>query len=79
MFKHPKTGKPDLMQMLGAIAVIAASFKFVLEGVVIAGINFGHVDATVYAAFLSPVLGVHGIREYMNKGLKKKKETQNEK
>lgn len=61
--KHPKTGAPDLMTTAIVIAVLVASFKFLLDGlsINIAGhtITFGHLEALAYGSFLTPILGAH--------------------
>lgn len=52
------------LSTLTVIVTLAATFKFIVEGVVLTyngnSINLGHVDAMVYAALLTPVLGTHG-------------------
>lgn len=62
--KHPRTGLPDVMLTLSTVVVLAASVKFLLEGInlTIFGhmVNFGHADAMTYGTLLTPVLGAHG-------------------
>ena len=61
---NPSSNKPDPMLTMSVLVVTAACVKFMLEGVTlqISGheLNFGHVDAMVYAALTGPVLSVHG-------------------
>lgn len=61
---NPSSNKPDPMLTMSVLVVTAASLKFLLEGVSTTvngtAISFGHVDAAVYAALLTPVLGIHG-------------------
>lgn len=62
--RHPKSNKPDMMVTLVVVAVLAAVFKFLTDGIsVTVGshiINFGHVDSMAYGSLLAPVLGAHG-------------------
>lgn len=51
------------MPWLVAIVVIACVLKMLSDGVVIGSVNLGHVDASVYLAILSPILGSHSYLE----------------
>jgi hypothetical protein len=59
----PRTGKPSEMVTLSVLATLAAVFRFLFDGITIEiyahKITFNHVDAMVYLAFLSPILGAH--------------------
>jgi hypothetical protein len=72
---NPSSNKPDPMLTMSVIVVTVASLKFLLEGVTVTihghDVSFGHVDALVYGALLTPVLGVHGyIKARASKGQK---------
>lgn len=62
--KNPSSNKPDPMLTMSVIVVLAASIKFITEGVTVQvaahNINFGHADSLTYGALLGSVLGVHG-------------------
>lgn len=73
---NPSSNKPDPMLTMSVIVVTAACIKFLLEGVTVNinghAVDFGHVDALVYGALLTPVLGVHGyIKARTGKGTQK--------
>lgn len=58
--------------MLSTIVVVVCAFKFLMDGVSFTAfghtIELGHVDASAYAAILTPVLGAHGyIKTRMNR------------
>lgn len=61
---NPSSGKPDPMLTMSVIVVTCASIKFMCEGINFSyhghAVDLGHVDAMVYGALLTPVLGVHG-------------------
>lgn len=61
--ENPKTGRPDEMITLTVITTIAATLRFLVDGVSIniQGyiFNFGHIDASLYLALLAPILGAH--------------------
>lgn len=61
---NPSSGKEDPMLTMSVLVVTVASIKFLLEGVSLTlsgqSVTFGHVEAMVYGALLTPVLGVHG-------------------
>lgn len=61
---NPSSNKSDPMLTMSVLVVSVAALKFLLEGVTMTvgghAVNFGHVDAMVYGALLTPVLGVHG-------------------
>lgn len=57
----------NTMLTLVVLATVVCLIKFLLEGVVLNiyahTFNFGHVDASVYLAILSPILGSHSFIE----------------
>ena len=62
---NPSTGRQDPMLTMSVIVVLIASIKFLFAGVILitakgVTVNFGNVDATVYAALMGPVLAYHG-------------------
>lgn len=61
---HPDTKQRDPMLTMSILVILAATGKFLLEGIsmTVLGhmINFGHADAGLYGALLVPVLGAHG-------------------
>lgn len=74
--KNPKSNKPDGVLTLAFIVTIAATIKFLLDGVTVTVadhvINFGKVDALSYGSLLAPVLGAHG---YLDGRFKKREES----
>lgn len=50
------------MKTLVIIAVLAATLKFLTDGVTLGNntVSFGHLDPLAYGAFLTPILGAHG-------------------
>lgn len=60
----PSTGKPDEMVTLTTLVTLAATGRFLLDGITvdIMGhlLTFNHVDSTTYLAFLAPIIGAHG-------------------
>ena len=65
--KHPRTGEKDTMLTLGVVATVSALAKFLLNGVVAFGIQFGSVDSGLIAAILTPTLGAYVARKYTDK------------
>ncbi len=65
--KNPESDRPDGMLTLAFIVTIAATIRFLLDGVTVTVfdhvIAFGKVDALVYGALLTPVLGAHSFKD----------------
>lgn len=60
----PETNRPSELVTLTVIVTLAAVIRFLFDGVAIKlfdhSLTISHVDASVYLAFLTPVLGLHG-------------------
>lgn len=78
LINHPTRGTPDVMVTLALLVTLAATLRFILDGVslTIAGhtLAFGHIDSMTYGALLTPVLGGHVISESQQMPAKPKAE-----
>jgi hypothetical protein len=70
--KDPQTGLPSEMVTLTIMVTVAATARFLLDGVSIqifsTHTTFSHIDSMTYAAFLAPILGSHSFLKNKDAG-----------